>query len=381
MSVTSTFYRRPLPEGLIVFSSPEGKALFREALEAGTMEGFFALSEQFHTQAEPAFCGLGSLVVALNALGIDPGRLWKGPWRWFDESLLDCCVPLEVVAKRGVTLGELACLAECNGARASIGRATDGAVDAFRRDVVRGSKAAGDRVIIAAYHRGALGQSGTGHYSPLGGYHAPSDRVLVLDVARFKYPPHWVPLPLLFDAMRAIDADTGKPRGWVNLERSSTPRPLFVRLGVPSTGWRAMLEAITADVRARIVAPTAGDFARAIMDFEPARREVIEPLATAMDGDLPEQHRLYVDALLREVRALPAYRTALAARRAATSPFDSSGAGATSASLAPEIAVILGSALARVPLGPDTPFLSAEIAAVERQLEALCAVKPVVRSE
>ncbi len=73
--VAPSFYRRPLPEGLVPFSSAEGKQLFREALSAGTMEGYFVLSEQFHTQADPAYCGLGSLVVALNALGVDPGAL------------------------------------------------------------------------------------------------------------------------------------------------------------------------------------------------------------------------------------------------------------------------------------------------------------------
>jgi len=34
--------------------------------------------------------------MALNALSIDPGRVWKGPWRWFSEEMLDCCTPLEV---------------------------------------------------------------------------------------------------------------------------------------------------------------------------------------------------------------------------------------------------------------------------------------------
>ena len=38
-----------------------------------------------------------------------------------------------------------------------------------------------------------LGQTGDGHFSPIGGYDAASDQVLLLDVARFKYPPHWVP--------------------------------------------------------------------------------------------------------------------------------------------------------------------------------------------
>ena len=76
------FYRRSLPDSAIAFSSVEGRQIFREALALGGMEGYFALAEQFHTQAEPAFCGLGSLVVVLNALSIDPGRIWKGVWRW-----------------------------------------------------------------------------------------------------------------------------------------------------------------------------------------------------------------------------------------------------------------------------------------------------------
>ena len=86
-----TLYRRALPTEAIAFSSPEGRELFAAALAARGMDGFFPLAEQFHTQSDPSFCGPGSLVVALNALGIDPERSWKGPWRWFAEDLLDCC--------------------------------------------------------------------------------------------------------------------------------------------------------------------------------------------------------------------------------------------------------------------------------------------------
>ena len=46
-------------------SSP-GKALFREALTAGTMEGYFSIAEQFHTQSDPDFCGLGRLLAAVG---------------------------------------------------------------------------------------------------------------------------------------------------------------------------------------------------------------------------------------------------------------------------------------------------------------------------
>ena len=50
---------------------------------------------------------------------------------------------------------------------------------------------------------------GDGHFSPIGGYHKDRDLILVLDTARFKYPPHWVPLELIWKAMLATDQSTG----------------------------------------------------------------------------------------------------------------------------------------------------------------------------
>lgn len=240
-----SLYRRPLPAALVPFASPEGRALFDEARATGGMEAFFQLIEQFHTQADPAFCGLGSLVVALNALGVDPGRLWKGPWRWFSEELLDCCLPLASVRERGVTLDELACLARCNGARAEVRRPDTSTETDLRAAVVAAAGSSVDPALIVAYDRRAVGQTGEGHYSPIGGYHRASDRVLLLDVARFKYPPHWVPLPLLYAATRSLDAATGRPRGWILLRRSERPASLlFTARCVGDGGFDAFADAL-----------------------------------------------------------------------------------------------------------------------------------------
>jgi glutathione gamma-glutamylcysteinyltransferase len=233
-----TLYRRPLPGDAIAFASPEGQRLFGEALAAGGLGGYFALAEQYQTQSDPAFCGLGSLVVALNALAIDPGRLWKGPWRWFSEELLDCCVSLEQVRAQGVDLDTLACLARCNGASARVLRPGDGdgGIDELRAEIVRASAAPGE-VIIAGYDRKLLEQTGAGHFSPIGGYHAASDRVLVLDVARFKYPPHWVPLARLAEAMRTIDPATGRLRGALVLRRHEGPHGVMLSLACAGAAW------------------------------------------------------------------------------------------------------------------------------------------------
>jgi len=233
-----TLYRRPLPGDAVAFASTEGQRLFREALADGGLGGYFALAEQYQTQSDPAFCGLGSLVVALNALAIDPGRLWKGPWRWFSEELLDCCVSLEQVRAQGVDLDTLACLARCNGAEAAVLRPSDDAAgdDQLRR-AVRAATAGPGEVMIAGYDRKGLDQTGAGHFSPIGGYHAASDHVLVLDVARFKYPPHWVPLARLAAAMRTIDPATGRRRGALVLRRREQHQGIMLSLACAGAAW------------------------------------------------------------------------------------------------------------------------------------------------
>jgi len=220
-----SFYKRPLPDGCIAFSSAEGRALFRDALAQGTMEGYFALAEQFHTQAEPAYCGLGTLVMVLNALEIDPGRTWKGPWRWYSEAQLDCCRSLDDVARDGITLTQLACLARCNGARADVTFGDATSLEAFRADVQQATSSPGEKHVIVAYDRRTLGQTGSGHFSPIGGMHAARDLALLLDVARFKYPPHWVPLETLHRAMLPLDPASGRPRGFATLRRAHEVAP------------------------------------------------------------------------------------------------------------------------------------------------------------
>lgn len=217
------FHRRPLPPGLIDFRAPEGRRLLREALDAGTAEAFFPLIAHLHTQGDPAWCGLGSLVTVLNALEVDPGRTWKGPWRWFGEEQLTCCKSLDRTAAEGLSLPELGCLARCNGATAEVVHAEPGGEAAFREALRRSVERPAGPFLVAGYDRAALGQTGAGHYSPLGAWHEASDRVLVLDVARFKYPPHWVPADALWAAMLGLDPSSGQPRGWLRLARAEVP--------------------------------------------------------------------------------------------------------------------------------------------------------------
>ena len=217
------WHRRPLPPPAIALSSADGRTLAKAALSLGSMETFFALAEVFETQSEPAFCGLGTLVTALNALEVDPGELWKGPWRWYDAKMLDCCVDLDEIAERGLTFDEWVCLAKCQGLAVEATRASESSEQIFRQLVARECASAAGRILCVSYSRRPLGQTGDGHFSPVGGYHAVSDSVLVLDVARFKHPPHWLPLPLLWQAMLLQDGTTKRARGYATLARVTPP--------------------------------------------------------------------------------------------------------------------------------------------------------------
>ncbi|KAH9323543.1 hypothetical protein KI387_018182, partial [Taxus chinensis] len=152
---------------------------------------------------------------------------WAGPWRWFDESMLDCCEPLEKVKIDGISFGKVACLANCSGAKVDAFRSNESSLDEFRRFVAKCASSE-DCHVITSYHRGLFKQTGSGHFSPIGGYHAGRDMALILDVARFKYPPHWVSLSLLWEAMNTIDESTQQHRGFMLIsKREHSPSLLY----------------------------------------------------------------------------------------------------------------------------------------------------------
>ncbi len=225
-SVHGSVYMRPLPADLVGLSSPQGTAALLRALAAGTADAYVPLSAAFQAQSDVRLCGAATLAVVLNALGVDPEtRRWRGVWRWHADDAIACaCAGLSpaTIREHGTTLDELCALAACHGLAASATRAEgDAQYAAFRAAIA----AAGRDVHLAvAFSRAALGQTDDGHTSPVAAYDAQSDSVLVLDVARFKYAPYWVPVRRLFDAMRASDAVTGRPRGFVLLARPP-PQP------------------------------------------------------------------------------------------------------------------------------------------------------------
>ena len=274
--IENSCYKRQLSNAdptLVPFNSRKGRQLFGKAFETNLLDGsYWDLAENYSTQSEPSFCALTSLVMALNSLGIDPKRkAWSSkpeiPWRWYtEESLVSCCnrhkTLSEVNLSNGMSIKELYELAQCQQGikvrhfypldecklnHSSRGAFLDSPIpvneDVFRRDLLNISLGHRDSIatmstnvvpnsdeddiescsgmrMIVNFSRKELQQTGEhGHFSCIGAYEADSDMALVMETARFKYPPFWVPTSLLYKAMLSTDPDSGFSRGYLLVER------------------------------------------------------------------------------------------------------------------------------------------------------------------
>ena len=63
-----------------------------------------------------------------------------------------------------------------------------------------------------------LGQGRVGHLSPIAAIEKESDYILILDTAAHKYPPTWVKLSDLYQAMNTQDSSTDKSRGFITIK-------------------------------------------------------------------------------------------------------------------------------------------------------------------
>jgi hypothetical protein len=217
----------PLPTNLTDLNSDEGE---KYLLESHALKAYFPISSNFVTQKTQAYCGVASLVMVLNALGAPaPSTPEYQPYHTFTQDNLlneetDAVLPREVLARQGMTLDQLGALAALHHPVAiEVRHAADGSLDAFRA-AARDYLGQRDRFVIVNYLRKVLGQEVGGHISPLAAYDAETDRFLILDVARYKYPPVWVKSADLFDAMNTPDASNGgKTRGYVLVAKSGAP--------------------------------------------------------------------------------------------------------------------------------------------------------------
>jgi hypothetical protein len=198
---------QPLPAGLVALAEPEGQALLEQAAAKADYDG---LSGSFVAQDLVSYCGVASSVAVLNALGQDTDQ---GDFFTPEASRVR---PRHQVMFGGMSLADLGGLLAAHHVQVEVRYADSLSLDEFR-EIVERNLADPDDYLLVNYQREVLGQSPVGHISPLAAYDLDTDRVLIMDTASYKYPPTWVPLPALYEAMNTTDSDSGRLRGFVEV--------------------------------------------------------------------------------------------------------------------------------------------------------------------
>jgi hypothetical protein len=213
----------PLPSNLVSFESDEGEALL---IGAEARSDFFPLVSHFTNQINPAYCGPASISMVLNALNVPrPASDTTAGLGLFDQENIftpttDAVQPAAAILSPpfGMTLAQLGGVLAAHHVTVQITYASESSVEAFR-DAAVGALEDDAHFVLVNYLRKTIGQEAGGHISPLAAYDADTDRFLILDVSRYKYPPIWVQATELFKAMNTEDTDAGKSRGYILVSR------------------------------------------------------------------------------------------------------------------------------------------------------------------
>jgi len=215
---SSQTLNKPIP-----LNSSAGIKLF---IESKHKESYWQLQQYFTTEKGLAWCAIASDVMALNALGMRPQiSAAHYPYKLFIQSeffsnqdALEIRSPAQVSAY-GVTLEQNAQLLRAWGAKVKHVLANKSSIAQFRNQA-KNAVSGKQTIILVNFYRQYIGEQGGGHFSPLAAYNQSTDQFLLLDVARYKYPPVWVSTKKLFKAMsEGIDTQSKKHRGYLLVRR------------------------------------------------------------------------------------------------------------------------------------------------------------------
>lgn len=201
----------------IYWDTPEGRTL-RARIPADA--DYWQLIPNFAVQQTQSYCGVATAVTVLNSLPISkPVDPTYSPYRYFTQRNfftpeVSRIISAQTVASQGMTREEMAAALSSYGVQARA-IAGDTFTDESLRTLLKTALGDDGNFVLANYFRGTFGQVGGGHWSALAAYDAQTDRVLILDVAKYKYPPAWVSIDSLRRSIATMDDTSGKPRGLV----------------------------------------------------------------------------------------------------------------------------------------------------------------------
>ena len=205
---------------LFYINSPTGS---ERLLKSDYNRQYFAIASYVDTQELLTFCGISSMSATLNSLPTmtRPITPELAPHPYFTEESIFTEATTNIksrddVIKSGLTLEQVGLYLNVLGANPQIYYASDLTVVELR-NLIKSSLGNRYQRIMVDFDRQTLNQLGSGHFSPIGAYDSRSDSILILDVAKYKYPPFWVKTSDLLASLKTIDSDSGKSRGVVQI--------------------------------------------------------------------------------------------------------------------------------------------------------------------
>lgn len=219
LALTTALLAAPVAhaDALFYITDADGQKLFDEA---EIRAPYFKLATYLESEQILTFCGPATIAAVLNSLDVKrpvPQRLY--PWGLFTQDTIftpenQAVKPYPIVEHEGLILEQLTAFFNNLGVKAEMHHA-DTIDEAKLRQMIKDTLADPNKRLVVNYTRKAIGQNGDGHISPLGAYDADTDRVLVLDVAKYKYSPVWMTVADLYKAIDTIDSGSNKTRGIV----------------------------------------------------------------------------------------------------------------------------------------------------------------------
>lgn len=205
----------------VEWDSPEGLSRIQTS---DAKENFWKYMRFYESQIRVGYCSVASSVMVLNALSIQaPLSKYLGKYRMFtqEEFFSDAVrniIDPYAVEREGMALIELAQVLETFPITVEIYEAQSLSHEEMRNVLISALKNP-NQSILALYQRRVLGQEGGGHWSPVAAYDSTSDSFLVMDVARFKYPPVWIPATPFLNSMQTSNI-YGQSRGFIRISNS-----------------------------------------------------------------------------------------------------------------------------------------------------------------
>jgi len=206
----------------VEWDSPEGLSRLQTSK---AKENFWKLLRFYESQIRLTYCSVATSVITLNALSVEaPPSKFLGKYRTFTQEEFfseEVCAVVNQndVVNRGMPLEELAAVLKIFPVQVFKYEAQSLSHEEIR-DLFISALKNPNQYLLALYQRKNLQQEGGGHWSPIAAYDAESDSFLILDVARFKFPPVWVNASAFINSMQTANK-YGQSRGFIILEKGN----------------------------------------------------------------------------------------------------------------------------------------------------------------